>query len=157
MSQELFLRTAEQRDLDRLAEFGTAMAMETENKKLSLAVVSQGVKSLFNSPQDGFYVVAEVEGEIVGSLKVTFEWSEWRNGVFWWIQNAYVQPEFRRQRVFRKLYEYIKTKALTQANVCGLRLYVEKDNDIAQNTYLSLGMQETNYKLYEEMLDESQA
>jgi len=157
MSQELFLRTAKQRDLARLAEFGTAMAMETENKKLSLAVVSQGVKSLFNSPQDGFYVVAEVEGEIVGSLKVTFEWSEWRNWFFWWIQSVYVQPEFRRQRVFRKLYEYIKTKALAQANVCCLRLYVEKDNDIAKNTYLSLGMEETNYKLYEEMLDESQA
>ena len=157
MSQKLFLRTAEQRDLDTLAKFGTAMAMETENKILSLPVVSQGVKSLFNNPQDGFYVVAEVQGEVIGSLKVTFEWSEWRNGVFWWIQSVYVQPEFRRQRVFRKLYEYIKKKALAQANVCGLRLYVEKDNDIAQNTYLSLGMEEANYKFYEEMLDESQA
>ena len=125
MGEELFLRRAEEGDLDRLVEFGSAMALETENKELSLPVVSQGVKSLFNSPQDGFYVVAEVEGEVIGSLMVTFEWSDWRNGFFWWVQSVYVQLEFRR-RLFRKLYEYVKEKALVEVNVCGLRLYVEK-------------------------------
>jgi len=96
--------------------------------------------------------VAENGGEIVGSLMVIFEWSDWRNGFFWWVQSVYVKPEYRRRGVFKKLYEYVRRAASERDDVCGLRLYVEKDNDMAQTVYGRLGMKKTNYRLYEDLL-----
>ena len=97
-------------------------------------------------------MVACHSDEIIGSLLVTFEWSDWRNGVIWWIQSVYVQPEWRRRGVYRMLYEHTKTLAEAQGKVRGFRLYVEKENRIAQQTYLSLGMQASDYLLYEEII-----
>ena len=133
-----------------LAGFNAAMARETEERELSKDVVLSGVKGLMARPEHGFYMVAEKEGVLVGSLMVTIEWSDWRNGFFWWIQSVYVRPEYRRQGVYRRLYEAVKTRSISRPDVCGFRLYVETENTIAQKTYEDLGMREISYKMYEE-------
>ena len=82
-------------------------------------------------------------------MMVSYEWSDWRNGIFWWIQSVYVLPEFRVQKIYRTLYEYAVALAKEQQNVCGLRLYVEKENERAHHVYEKLGMTLTNYDMYE--------
>lgn len=154
MLGELSVRLGQQNDADVLAEFNVALAWETERKKLALPVVKKGVQTLLKSPHYGFYVVAEVPNGIAGSLMVTFEWSDWRCGLFWWIQSVYVRPEFRRQGVLRRLHEFLKEKASREANVCGFRVYVDESNQVAQSTYTELGMKQTSYnKVYEELLE----
>jgi ribosomal protein S18 acetylase RimI-like enzyme len=86
---------------------------------------------------------------IVGQLGVTLEWSDWRNGNFWWIQSVYVRKEARRHGVFRALYEHVLMHARSEPNVIGVRLYVEHDNTIAQGTYRKMGMKMTDYKVME--------
>ncbi|MFQ5994940.1 MAG: GNAT family N-acetyltransferase [Acidiferrobacterales bacterium] len=150
--QDITVRLGQEHDSGALVEFNVAMARETESKVLSVEVVAAGVRSLLKNPQYGFYVVAEKSGMIAGSLMVTPEWSDWRNGEFWWIQSVYVTPAHRRQGVYRRLYEYVRARATEKGNVCGFRLYVEEDNLIAQSTYRNLGMGETPYKLLEELV-----
>jgi GNAT superfamily N-acetyltransferase len=116
-------------------------------------VVTEGVRRLLGNPQYGFYVVAETGGEIIGCLMVTYEWSDWRCGVVWWIQSLYVKTDFRRQGVFRKLYEFTVEKASRDSNVCGLRVYVVKSNQAAQCAYAKIGMEETYYKVYEAVFE----
>lgn len=151
MKDWISIRKSTTEDAKSIAEFNIAMAMETEQKKLSRDRIEPGVKALFNHPEYGFYLVAESEHEIIGSLMVTKEWSDWRNGLFWWIQSVYVIPEFRRQGVYRAMYKEVKKLADQAGNISGFRLYVEKENEIAQKTYRSLGMDETHYKLFEEI------
>jgi ribosomal protein S18 acetylase RimI-like enzyme len=93
--------------------------------------------------------VAECDGRVVAGLMITYEWSDWRNGLFWWIQSVYVRPEFRRRGIYRKMYAHIRQAASMNGNVCGLRLYVERDNQSAQTTYASLGMSKTHYLIFE--------
>ncbi len=95
-------------------------------------------------------MVAEHGGRVVGCLMVTNEWSDWRNGIFWWIQSVYVEAGWRRKGVYRRLYDYVRALALADPGVCGFRLYVEKENAVAQATYESLGMKATDYLVYEE-------
>lgn len=128
------------------------MASETEARALAAETVTCGVRNLLRSPHLGFYVVADVGGEAAGALMVTFEWSDWRNGSFWWIQSVYVKPPFRRRGLYRRLHEFLREHAHSQGGVCGLRLYVERHNRGAQATYAALGMQESAYLLYEELL-----
>ena len=151
MSDELTVRLAVKQDAINLIHFNQAMAKETENKVLVPELIQAGVNGLLENPSRGFYVVADVGGEVVGSLMVTMEWSDWRNGVFWWIQSVYILPSYRRQGIYRKLYSFVKTLASEDSNVCGFRLYVEKNNLQAQRTYESLGMKETEYNMYEEI------
>ncbi|MCV2885568.1 GNAT family N-acetyltransferase [Aestuariibacter sp. AA17] len=143
------IRTALPSDQGAIVAFNQAMAEETEGKRLDENTLSQGVAKVLNDQSKGFYLVAEVDGNIAGSLMVTYEWSDWRNGTFYWIQSVYVMPEFRRKGIYKALYEQVKTLAEENADVCGYRLYVEKDNLVAQQTYVSLGMQESYYLMYE--------
>jgi ribosomal protein S18 acetylase RimI-like enzyme len=152
MSDEIKIRFADDRDADVLTEFNIAMARETEGKELPNGVVSAGVKTVLDNRQMGFYIIAETGGSIAGSLMITTEWSDWRNGLFWWIQSVYVKPEFRRQGVFGELYRFLKSKVKNEPNVCGFRLYVERNNITAQRAYKVLGMEETHYKVYEDLL-----
>jgi GNAT superfamily N-acetyltransferase len=152
MSQSLTIRKATEADANSIIEFNTEMAMETENKTLKRNEIEPGVKSLFAKPEYGFYLVAEDRGKAVASLMITFEWSDWRNGLFWWIQSVYVVPGYRRQGVYRRMYETIKQMGRKENGVCGYRLYVEKENKNAQKTYAALGMDETHYKMFEEEL-----
>jgi ribosomal protein S18 acetylase RimI-like enzyme len=151
-SEDVLVRSGEAGDGVALTEFNIAMALETEDKVLAPEVVSNGVQALLTNPEYGFYVIAEKSGEIVGSLMVTTEWSDWRDGEFWWVQSVYVRCDCRRQGIYRKLYEYIKLKAVKRGNVCGFRLYVERDNAVAQQAYSKLGMSETLYKMFEELM-----
>jgi len=149
---ELTIRPGELRDVEVLVEFNQALARETEGKALATETVTRGVESLINNPQYGFYVLAELGGVAVGALMVTFEWSDWRDAVFWWIQSVYVRPEHRRRGIYRGLYEHLKARAKSQTEppVCGFRLYTEKSNEVAQQVYEALGMQETRYLMYED-------
>ncbi len=153
MSNKVLIRMGEDHDAQTLVKSNIAMAWETEQKKLLPDVVARGVQNLLTDPRHGFYVVAEIDDEVVGSLMVTYEWSDWRNASFWWIQSVYVKPEFRKQDVFKRLYAFVKEKASLEKNICGLRLYVERDNSAAQKTYERIGMSRIPYKLYEESFE----
>jgi ribosomal protein S18 acetylase RimI-like enzyme len=133
------------------------MALETEGKHLDAVTLRSGVTAVFGDEKKGFYVVAESDSRIVGGLMVTYEWSDWRNAWFWWIQSVYILPEARGQRVYSKLYDFVKAKAAAQGNVCGFRLYVENDNFHAQKVYDTVGMHASHYLMYEEELSEPPA
>ncbi|HJT61295.1 MAG TPA: GNAT family N-acetyltransferase [Burkholderiales bacterium] len=145
------VRLATPQDAPVLVEFNAAMALETEQKALLADVIGAGVRSLLGDPAAGFYVVAEKNGEIVGALMITKEWSDWRNGTFWWIQSVYVQPDVRRQGVYKLLYRHVQELAAKDPAICGFRLYVERENGRAQATYQALGMKETRYLVFEEL------
>ena len=134
-----------------IADFNKAIARETEGKNLLDEVILQGITKLLGDPTLGFYMVAVDGSNIVGALMVTNEWSDWRNGNFWWIQSVYIKPDYRRQGIYRRLYQFIKKLAEDDRSVCGFRLYVEHENQKAQATYRNLGMTEMTYRMYEEL------
>ncbi len=146
----LTIRPARATDIEDLIEWNAAMAMETEGKTLNRESLAKGVRGVLEAPRRGFYLIAERAGKTVGSLMVTYEWSDWRNGDFWWIQSVYVVPAARRGGVFRALYARVKQDA-DAASAVGLRLYVETENQRAQRTYAALGMQRCHYLMYEQM------
>ncbi len=154
METQINIRPAEPSDMLAIVEFNQNMAQETEGKQLASGILTAGVAAVFaDAATKGFYVVAENEvKEVVGCLLITFEWSDWRNGWFWWIQSVYVRAEYRGQGVYRKLYDWVKSEARRKNDVRGFRLYVEKENEVAQNVYEKLGMEECVYLMYEEML-----
>lgn len=133
-----------------MIEFNQAMALETEGKRLEPAVLAAGVRSVFDDPAKGFYVVAEDNGSIIGGLMVTYEWSDWRNAWFWWIQSVYIIPEYRGRSIYSRLYDHVKELAAARTDVCGYRLYVEKENTHAQRVYEKVGMEASHYQMYEE-------
>ncbi len=144
------IRQAHAQDIDELVDFNLAMARETEDKPLDVARLRRGITYALEHPAEAIYLVANSEQTAAGALMVTFEWSDWRSGRFWWIQSVYVKPEWRRRGVYRSLHEAVRERALRDPLACGIRLYVERENGIAQQTYLDLGMQETHYRLFEE-------
>lgn len=144
-------RPAVPEDVQMIARYNQAMAMETEAKKLALDTLVKGVTRVFDEVNHGRYLVAESsDGKVVGCLMITYEWSDWRNAQVWWIQSVYVHPEHRRQGVFKLLYHAVREMG-EAASVCGYRLYVERDNDRAQRTYERLGMTQTPYLLFEDL------
>ncbi|MCY7347397.1 MAG: GNAT family N-acetyltransferase [Pyrinomonadaceae bacterium] len=143
------IRTANFEDADLLVDFNQAMALETEGKRLNPDILKSGVTAVFQDEKKGFYVVAESADQIVGGLMVTFERSDWRNAWFWWIQSVYILPEFRGKGLYRGLYQFVQQKAEAQGDVCGFRLYVEKENVSAQKVYEKLGMAKSHYLMYE--------
>lgn len=145
------IRKAAADDAPQLVEFNRAMALETEALELEAKVVAAGVEALFKNPERGFYVVADAGVRLAGSLMITTEWSDWRDGMFWWVQSVYVRPEYRRQGVYRSLYRFVHSRAQERPDICGFRLYVEQDNLRAQETYQSLGMSRTRYLVYESL------
>ena len=146
------IRLAQKEDVASLVEFNQAMALETEGKKLKPELLHSGVNAVFDDSKKGFYVVAENAGKIVGGLMITYEWSDWRNAWFWWIQSVYILPEYRGRRIYRMLYEFVKNKAAESKDVCGFRLYVEKENERAQKVYEKTGMESSHYLMYEEKI-----
>ncbi|MBT3620090.1 MAG: GNAT family N-acetyltransferase [Porticoccaceae bacterium] len=140
-----------QQDATMLTHHNCAMALETENKVLDPKVAQLGVYGLFDRPQFGFYLVAEVDGEPAASLMVTYEWSDWRNGLFWWIESVYVKKDYRRQGLYRAMYAELKRMSAEQPTpVCGFRLYAETDNTDAHTTYRECGMHVCEYLMFEE-------
>ena len=137
-------------DLPTIVSFNISMAEETEGKVLDPDTIQSGVLALLEDPSKGFYILADEETKIIGQLMITKEWSDWRNSDFWWIQSVYVLPEYREKGVYRKMHKYVVQMAKRDGNVCGMRLYVDKDNTAAQNVYNKLGMDESHYILFEE-------
>ena len=143
------VRHATPADLDTLVAGNIAMALEAEHKRLDPATVQHGVKAVFDEPGRGRYFVAEIAGRVVGQAMYTYEWSDWRNGTFWWLQSVYVAPVARRTGVFREIYRFIERLAKDTPGVCGLRLYVELANERAQQTYARCGMVDAGYRVME--------
>jgi GNAT superfamily N-acetyltransferase len=146
------IRKAKPSDADTIIDFQQKMAWETEEMTLVPEIISKGVKGVFEDPSRGQYYVAESTGNVVASLLITCEWSDWRNTSVWWFQSVYVLPEFRRTGIFRKMYTFIKEEA-EKKNIAGLRLYVEKKNLRAKKTYEALGMSNEHYTMYEWLKD----
>ncbi len=144
------IRTANATDRDVLVGFARAMALETEQLELDLPTLRAGVAALLADPGRGRVFVVESGGEVAATLMITYEWSDWRNGFFWWIQSVYVAPQHRRRGFYRMLHEHVRDLAARTDGVFGLRLYVERENVDAQATYKKMGMEETHYRLYEE-------
>ena len=143
------VREATPRDRSHIVGFQQEMALETEGKSLDGELLDRGVASVFQSRDKGFYVVAESDDQIVGGLLITYEWSDWRNANFWWIQSVYVDAAWRRRGVYRAMHAYIHEIASSRDDICGIRLYVDRDNQVAQRTYDSLGMSRSHYDMYE--------
>lgn len=147
------IRLAKTEDAAALVEFNQAMALETEGKRLDAQTLQSGVAAVLNDADKGFYAVAENDnGQIVGGLLVTFEWSDWRSAWFWWIQSVYILPDERGKKIYSLLYRFVKNKAGERGDVCGFRLYVERENERAQRVYEKLGMEASHYLMYEETL-----
>jgi GNAT superfamily N-acetyltransferase len=149
MTTLIQIKYAKLDDAYLLAQWAQAMAMETEAKHLDEATVLAGVKAGILDPQRARYFIAYINEEAVGTLMLTTEWSDWRNGFWWWIQSVYVPPSRRRQGVYRALYDHVYGLAQRQEDVCGIRLYVEFENVAAQRTYENLGMKDARYRVME--------
>lgn len=145
---DITVRPARPDDWPTIAEFNMRLAWESEHKRLDPAKIEPGVRALLDDPTKGRYFVAEVEGQIVGQIMHTYEWSDWRNGNIWWLQSVYVAEDFRQQGVFRRLYEFLAQLAKSE-RVLGIRLYVEDQNARAEKTYQNLGLQVAGYHVME--------
>ena len=146
---EIIVRQASWADRVVIADFNVRLADESEGLRLEPTTVQAGVDALLKDPSKGLYYVAEVDRAIAGQIMITCEWSDWRNGNLWWIQSVYVKPEFRRQGVFRRLFEHVRALADRQKDVPALRLYVHAENSQAHRSYQKLGMSRTYYEVYE--------
>jgi ribosomal protein S18 acetylase RimI-like enzyme len=149
----LHIRPATPADLAVIVAFNAALAEETEELRLDLDVLREGVRALLDERVSGRYWVAELDGQVVGQLLVTFEWSDWRNRVVWWIQSVHIAAGARRQGVFRALYDTARREARS-AGAAGLRLYVDTTNTAAQAVYAALGMNGGHYRVFEDMFSE---
>jgi GNAT superfamily N-acetyltransferase len=143
------IRSATLADTATIARFNALMAEETEHISLDHDRLLKGVAALLSDPAKGFYILAETNNVVVGQLMITYEWSDWRNGVFWWIQSVFVDKDARGTGVFKALFNYIQTLARSTGNVRGLRLYVEKTNNRAKQSYERLAMHASHYEMYE--------
>lgn len=143
------VRDADPDDAPLIAEFNARLALETEDKRLDPTTVRAGVETTLARPELGRYFIAEADDDVVGQTLITSEWSDWRDGMFWWIQSVYVRADARQRGVFRAMYEHVHRLARADPDVCGLRLYVERDNTRAMATYEKMGMILTPYIIYE--------
>lgn len=148
MEHTLNIRTASAADVATIAEFNAAMALESEAITLDMGVLTDGVAAALADAGKAFYLLAEIGGNPVGQLMVTYEWSDWRNGWIWWVQSVYVITERRRQGIYRSLYLRLREMAQTQGDIRELRLYVMRENAMAKRTYESLGMRHSEYDMY---------
>ncbi|MEO7478062.1 MAG: GNAT family N-acetyltransferase [Lysobacteraceae bacterium] len=149
----IVIREARAGDAAQLAAWAIAMALETEEKKLDSETIKRGVRGVLDDAARGRYFIADRVHDgvamAIGTLMVTLEWSDWRCGDWWWIQSVYVAPEYRRRGVYGALHNHVRTLAEADPLVCGLRLYVERDNLDAQRTYKAMGMHDAGYRVYE--------
>ena len=148
MSIKLIIREASASDITVLAQNNQALALETENLQLNSETILAGVSNALER-EDCHYFVAELNGEVAGQTMITYEWSDWRNGVMWWIQSVYVRPEHRKKGVFRSLFNHIESLARNDPEVKALRLYVMENNPSGKNAYKNLGMEDSGYIVYE--------
>ena len=144
-------REATRSDIATIVDFQVRLATESEELDLDAAVCTRGVTALFDDPSRGRYFLAESGGEVIASLMTTYEWSDWRNGMVWWIQSVYVRPEFRGQRVYAGMYAHVKGLVEADDSLRGIRLYVDRRNVVAQQVYRRCGMNGEHYQVFEWM------
>ncbi len=147
----IVVRTATIDDAEIISDFQVAMALETELFTLDKNTVIKGVTAVFEEVSKGQYFVAAREDEVVGSLLITREWSDWRNQWVWWIQSVYIKPEYRKKKIFSTMYHKIKSLVINNDGVAGLRLYVDLSNQNARRIYEAIGMNGEHYQLFEWM------
>lgn len=145
------IREATLADRKTVADYNNRLARETEDRSLDPSLINPGVAALLADADKGRYWLAEVDGRIIGQIGVTYEWSDWRNGMWWWIQSVYIDADHRRQGVFSRLYKHVESLAKADPEACGLRLYVERRNARAQDTYRALGMTDPGYQVMESL------
>lgn len=145
--EKMEIRRATREDIPAIVNANLCIARETENFELDPETVTKGTTAVFDNETRGFYVVAVKDGQVVGNLMITYEWSDWRNKNAYWIQSVYTHPDYRRQGVFKALYEYVEADA--KANAGALRLYMDQDNEVARRTYISVGLQPSHYAMFE--------
>src|SRR6185503_11710952 len=148
---DLLFRDATRDDVPAIIDFQLAMARETEDLDLDREILTKGVNALFTDPSLGRYYIADADSRAAGSLMITYEWSDWRNGMVWWIQSVYVLPEYRRRGIYAGLYAHIKKIVEPDPSVRGIRLYVDNRNASAQQVYARLGMEGEHYRVFEWM------
>ena len=144
-------RRARPGDLQSIVDFQIAMAWETEEVRLDAPTCEAGVRAVFENPSLGQFYIAETDSLVAGVTLTTYEWSEWRNGVVWWIQSVYVRPEYRRRGIYSGIYTFIRGLAESDHSVRGIRLYVDRRNISAQEVYTRLGMNGEHYQVFEWM------
>lgn len=149
---DLIIREAVPGDHPVIVDFNSRLADETEGKRLDPNLIGPGVKAILADPTKGRYWLAIINDKVAGQIMVTYEWSDWRNGMLWWIQSVFVPAEFRRQGVFSALYHHVESLVKEDQNACGLRLYVENSNTRAQETYRNFAMVEPGYIVMESLL-----
>lgn len=152
INSQIDIRIADINDAPVIARFTGSMALETEGMELDADVVLSGVANAIKNEKFGFYVVAQKDGAAIACMMVTYEWSDWRNGVQWWLQSVYVEPDSRNMGVFSEMFDFVVGLASKEENVCGIRLYVDRSNASAISTYESLGFTPTDYLLFEKTL-----
>ncbi len=150
-AMEIMYRDATPADVPAIIDFQLAMARETESLELDREVLTHGVNAIFNEPSLGRYYVAATGATAIASLMITYEWSDWRNGMVWWIQSVYVVPTFRRRGIYAGLYSHVRRLVDDEASVRGIRLYVDNRNVDAQQVYARLGMEGEHYRVFEWM------
>ncbi len=148
---QLIYREALPEDIRTIVDFQLAMALETENLRLDHFICSAGVSAVFANPSLGRFFVAARAGEVLASLLITYEWSDWRNGTIWWLQSVFVRPNARGHGVFRGLFQHVRSLAEQDLGVRGIRLYVDRQNARAQGVYRRLGMNGEHYQVFEWM------
>jgi len=145
------IRNATRTDLSFIFAANAALAAETEGHTLDPALLRPGVQAVLDDPALGRYFIAEADGQPIGQLMTTFEWSDWRNGLFLWIQSVYVLPGHRGNGVFSALFDHLRAMARDDARICGIRLYVDRGNERARQVYARLGMHPSNYGVMEKV------
>lgn len=149
MSSDFQVRSPRVTDAAVIAEFNSCLARESEGRELTPAVIAAGVEAVLAGRAECEYFLAEIHGRVIGQMMLTREWSDWRNGWFYWIQSVYVVPDCRRQGVFSRLYHETVARLEARPDTVGLRLYVEAHNSQAKKTYEKLGLLPTGYEVLE--------
>ena len=145
----ILIRKALPEDYIFISNFQKKMASETENIRLDNETVRDGVRAVFADSAKGCYYIAEIDGEVIGSLLTTYEWSDWRNGYLLWLQSVYVVSNYRKRGIFRNLYLHIKQVVENNPDYKGIRLYVDKTNESAMEVYRRIGMNDEHYQMFE--------
>lgn len=143
------IRRATREDVDVVADYNARIAAETEQTKLDRKRLREGVTAILSDDARGLYFLAEVDGRVVGQISVTYEWSDWRNANFWWLQSIYVEAAHRGQGIFSLLFNHVVTESKVDSRVCGLRLYVDRENGPAHAVYARLGFKPARYDMME--------
>jgi len=150
MLENLMVRIATRDDASEIANFNVLFAKETVDKNLSLALTTEGVHQVFAKFNNGFYLIAQLKSVIVGMTMVTREWSDWNNGAFYCIQSIFVADKEHEKEIHNALFDKAKNLAKEHYDVCGVRLFVHKDDKETQKAYEELGLNKTKYRLFEE-------